>query len=49
MNEVFWARMHGGATHFPIALLLVSVALASITLMVMMSAGYWGGEMLIER
>ena len=25
MNQVFWARMHGGATHFPIALLLVSV------------------------
>ena len=25
MNQLFWARMHGGATHFPIALLLVSV------------------------
>lgn len=25
MNQVFWARMHGGATHFPIALLVVSV------------------------
>jgi uncharacterized membrane protein len=25
MNQTFWARMHGGATHFPIALLLVSV------------------------
>ena len=25
MNPTFWARMHGGATHFPIALLLVSV------------------------
>lgn len=25
MNPVFWARMHGGATHFPIALILVSV------------------------
>ena len=25
MNIAFWARMHGGATHFPIALLLVSV------------------------
>ncbi|MDB6053717.1 MAG: hypothetical protein JWN25_1240 [Verrucomicrobiales bacterium] len=24
--NVFWARMHGGATHFPFALLLVSVA-----------------------
>src|SRR5262249_20079114 len=137
---VFWARMHGGVTHFPIALLLVSVlfehaafwwrdelrghafrafgfyslliaaagspaavisgialskgillgtgmlalhhyfiwpafglliglaawrlltrerasrrargfylALASVTLVAMMSAGYWGGEMIIER
>ncbi len=26
MNNVVWARMHGGATHFPIALLMVSVA-----------------------
>jgi uncharacterized membrane protein len=26
MNDPFWARMHGGATHFPIALLMVSVA-----------------------
>ncbi|HEX4266006.1 MAG TPA: DUF2231 domain-containing protein [Verrucomicrobiae bacterium] len=25
MNQVFWARMHGGATHFPIALIVVSV------------------------
>ena len=25
MNNAFWARMHGGATHFPIALLMVSV------------------------
>src|SRR5712664_963780 len=25
MNQTFWARMHGGATHFPIALLMVSV------------------------
>jgi uncharacterized membrane protein len=25
MNQIFWARMHGGATHFPIALLLLSV------------------------
>jgi uncharacterized membrane protein len=25
MNQAFWARMHGGATHFPIALLMVSV------------------------
>jgi len=25
MNQIFWARMHGGATHFPIALLMVSV------------------------
>ena len=25
MNQIFWARMHGGATHFPVALLMVSV------------------------
>src|SRR5882724_6729098 len=25
MNQTFWARMHGGATHFPIACLMVSV------------------------
>src|SRR5580692_8688340 len=25
MNQTLWARMHGGATHFPIALLMVSV------------------------
>ena len=25
MNQTFWARMHGGATHFPIVLLMVSV------------------------
>jgi uncharacterized membrane protein len=25
MNQTFWARMHGGATHFPIALIMVSV------------------------
>ena len=25
MNQALWARMHGGATHFPIALLMVSV------------------------
>lgn len=25
MNQTFWARLHGGATHFPIALLMVSV------------------------
>ena len=33
MNNVFWARMHGGATHFPIALLMVSV--------VFDVAGFW--------
>jgi len=26
MNALFWQRMHGGSTHFPIVLLLVSVA-----------------------
>jgi uncharacterized membrane protein len=25
MNQTFWARMHGGATHFPFTLLLLSV------------------------
>ena len=25
MNQTFWARTHGGATHFPIALIMVSV------------------------
>src|ERR1700733_5155839 len=33
MNDAFWARMHGGATHFPIALLMVSVAFDH--------AGFW--------
>jgi uncharacterized membrane protein len=33
MNPAFWARMHGGATHFPIALLMVSV--------IFDHAGFW--------
>jgi uncharacterized membrane protein len=33
MNQIFWARMHGGATHFPIALLMISV--------VFDHAGFW--------
>ena len=33
MNQTFWARMHGGATHFPIALIMVSV--------VFDAAGFW--------
>jgi len=33
MNQLFWARMHGGATHFPIALMMVSV--------VFDHAGFW--------
>jgi uncharacterized membrane protein len=33
MNQIFWARMHGGATHFPIASLMVSV--------VFDVAGFW--------
>jgi uncharacterized membrane protein len=33
MNQTLWARMHGGATHFPIALLMVSV--------VFDVAGFW--------
>src|SRR2546427_10757508 len=26
MNALFWQRLHGGSTHFPIVLLLASVA-----------------------
>ena len=33
MNPTFWARIHGGATHFPIALLMVSV--------IFDHAGFW--------
>jgi uncharacterized membrane protein len=33
MNQTLWARMHGGATHFPIASLIVSV--------VFDYAGFW--------
>ena len=33
MDQVFWARMHGGATHFPFTMLLVSV--------VFDHAGFW--------
>jgi uncharacterized membrane protein len=33
MNPIFWARMHGGATHFPIALIMVSI--------VCDHAGFW--------
>ncbi len=33
MNQTFWARVHGGATHFPIALIMVSV--------VFDAAGFW--------
>jgi uncharacterized membrane protein len=33
MDQSFWARMHGGATHFPFALLMVSV--------VFDHAGFW--------
>ena len=41
MNQVFWARMHGGATHFPIALLVVSVLFDH--------AGFWWREELRRR
>ena len=33
MNQIFWSRMHGGVTHFPIALLMASV--------VFDHAGFW--------
>ena len=41
MNQTFWARMHGGATHFPIALLMVSV--------VFDVAGFWWRSELRRR
>jgi uncharacterized membrane protein len=41
MNQTFWARMHGGATHFPIALLMVSV--------VFDHAGFWWRNELRRR
>jgi uncharacterized membrane protein len=41
MNHVFWARMHGGATHFPIALLMISV--------VFDHAGFWWRNELRRR
>jgi uncharacterized membrane protein len=41
MNNAFWARMHGGATHFPIALLVVSV--------VFDVAGFWWRNELRRR
>jgi uncharacterized membrane protein len=41
MNQTFWARMHGGATHFPIALLMVSV--------VFDYAGFWWGDEVRRR
>jgi uncharacterized membrane protein len=41
MNQTFWARMHGGATHFPIALLMVSV--------VFDYAGFWWRDELRRR
>ena len=41
MNQIFWARMHGGATHFPIALLMVSV--------VFDHAAFWWREELRRR
>ena len=41
MNQACWARMHGGATHFPIALLLVSVLFDH--------AGFWWRDELRRR
>ena len=41
MDQLFWARMHGGATHFPIALLTVSV--------VFDHAGFWWRNELRRR
>jgi uncharacterized membrane protein len=41
MNQTLWARMHGGATHFPIALMMVSV--------VFDYAGFWWSNELRRR
>ena len=41
MNQTFWERMHGGATHFPIALLMISV--------VFDHAGFWWRNELRRR
>ena len=41
MNNIFWARMHGAATHFPIALLTVSVFFDH--------AGFWWRDELRRR
>jgi uncharacterized membrane protein len=41
MNQIFWVRLHGGATHFPFALLLVSVAFDH--------AGFWWRNELRRR
>ncbi len=40
MNRTLWRKIHGGSTHFPIALLLVAALL-------MLGVGYLGGEMLL--
>src|ERR1700761_630540 len=41
MNQILWARMHGGATHFPIACLMVSVLFDH--------AGYWWRNEMRQR
>ncbi|MDB6066692.1 MAG: hypothetical protein JWR26_2900 [Pedosphaera sp.] len=41
MNNTLWARMHGGATHFPIVLLVVSAAFDL--------AGFWWRDELRRR
>src|SRR5579862_2122750 len=41
MNPIFWARMHGGATHFPIACLMVSVLFDTV--------GFWWRDELRRR
>jgi mono/diheme cytochrome c family protein len=49
MDALFWQRMHGGSTHFPIVLLMASVAAVMIlAAALMIGAGYWGGEMLLR-
>jgi uncharacterized membrane protein len=49
MNSLFWSRVHGGATHFPIALILAGALFDTLSLFTRRSArhadfgvlGYW--------
>ena len=41
MDNSLWVKMHGGTTHFPIALVMASA-------LFMGAASYWGGELLLN-